>query len=197
MAETGTLLPSGRSWPAQGEWTYDDWLELPDDLSRYEVIDGVLYVTPAPSTHHQRAAGNLLVAMHAHARTRGLGEVFVSPIGVRLPSQPVPVEPDLVFVAAAHRAIVREAYIEGVPDLVVEILSPSSRTYDRTRKLQLYEENGVPEYWIVDERAETVEVLALESSEYVPLGAWGRGERATSRALPGFAVAVDEIFVAG
>lgn len=191
-AKTSPFL--AREWPEQGEWTYDDWAELPDDGTRYEVIDGVLYMTPPPSTAHQSTSSHLFTAMSVYVRDRRLGYIFTAPIGVRLPTQSVPFQPDIVFVAAARGAIIGPQYIEGVPDLVVEILSPSNWPYDRQEKFRAYQTAGVAEYWIVDYRARTVEVFALEEGEYVLLGKWGLGETASSRVLAGFQVAVTEVF---
>lgn len=180
-------------YPEQGKWTYDDWARLPDDRTRYEVIDGELYMTPPPSISHQFATANLLDAMSTFVRARRLGFVLPSPLGVRLPNQPVPVQPDIVFVSSARKAIIGKEYIEGVPDLVVEILSPSNWIYDRHEKFDLYQSAGVPEYWIVDYRAKTVEVFVLEQGEFTLIGKWGVGETASSRVLSGFQVAVADI----
>lgn len=181
-------------YPEQGKWTYDDWARLPDDGTRYEVIDGDLYMTPPPSVSHQSASIRLVTLMSNFVESRGLGFVFAAPIGVRLPSQPVPLEPDIVFVSSARKAIIGKEYIEGAPDLLVEILSPSNWIYDRHEKFNLYQSSGVPEYWIVDYRAQTVEVFVLEKGEYTLTGKWSAGEKATSRVLDGFQIAVADVF---
>ncbi len=144
--------------------------------------------------HAQYSLDDLLFAMTNFVKARRLGRVISSPVGVRLPTQPVPLEPDIVFVSTARKSIIAEKYIEGVPDLVVEVLSPSNWIYDRKEKFQVYQTAGVPEYWIVDYRAKTVEVFVLEKGEYTLLGKWGMGETATSRILVSFQVAVAEIF---
>ncbi|MBM3127264.1 MAG: Uma2 family endonuclease [Chloroflexi bacterium] len=198
VAETRVAAPSAPPieyhYPEQGQWTYDDWARLPDDGTRYEVIDGELFMTPPPAIAHQYSLDGLLFAMTSFVKARRLGRVISSPVGVRLPAQPVPLEPDIVFVSAARKSIIAEKYIEGVPDLVVEILSPSNWIYDRKEKFQVYRAAGVPEYWIVDYRAKTVEVFVFEKGDYALLGKWGLGETALSRALDGFQVAVAEIF---
>jgi len=195
MVSPQTLTRDEPVHPEQGEWTYDDWLKLPDDGFRYEVIDGVIHVTPAPSVAHQRASVKLLRLLAEYADRHG-GTVLPSPLGVRLPGQPVPVQPDLSFVSAARREIIGKQYIEGVPDLVAEILSPSNFLYDRGEKFRLYQDAGVPEYWILDYRARTIEVFVLEEDEYVAAGQFAAGEEATSRVLPGFSAAVDSVFAA-
>ena len=189
------LPPSERVWPPeQGEWTYEDWLRLPNDGRRYEVLNGELYMTPPPSIGHQIAVTKLSVRMHSWVEQKGLGIVLVSPVSVRLPKQPVPVQPDVVFVRAERRDIIGEDYVEGVPDLVVEVLSPSNWLYDRREKMQAYEQAGVPEYWIVDYRARTVEVRALEAKTYTLLDEFGIGDVARSTVVSGFEISVDDLF---
>ena len=194
MATPTLPTPVAREWPEQGQWTYADWERLPNNGTRYEVIDEVLYMAPPPGIPHQSSSNRLATAMTNHADTKGLGYVFTAPVGVRLPTQPVPLQPDIVFVPAAHRAIIGKQYIEGIPDLVVEILSPSNWPYDRNEKFIAYQIAGVPEYWIVDYRAKTIEVFALEEGEYVLLGKWGLADSAASRALAGFQIAVADVF---
>jgi Uma2 family endonuclease len=181
-------------WPQQGEWTYEDWLCLPSDGRRYEVLNGELYMTPPPTTQHQRSSFRLAVKMDNFVREHNLGEVLPAPCGVRLPNQSVPVQPDILFVRNERREIIGEDYIEGAPDLVVEILSPSNWLYDRREKFQAYQEASVPEYWIVDYRAHTIEVFFWEEGVYVLLDQYGPGEFAHSRVLDGFEAAVDEVF---
>lgn len=189
-----TSLWLSRQWPEQGEWTYEDWLQLPDDGAKYEVIDGELYVTPAPSLKHQSSSNRLCTAMTNYVDAHDLGYVYSSPVDVMLPTQAVPLEPDIVFVSKDHEEILGEDYIEGVPDLVVEILSPSNWPYDRRVKLRVYQDAGIPEYWILDYRAKTIEVLVLDEGEYTLLGPWGLEETAVSRVLTGFEIAVRDVY---
>jgi Uma2 family endonuclease len=194
MAIPQTSPLPARQWPEQGEWTYQDWLQLPGDMARYEVIDGALYVTPPPSLKHQSSVSRLCAILINHADAHDLGTVYPSPVGVLLPNQPVPLEPDIVFVSKSHADILGEHYIEGVPDLVVEVLSPSNWPYDRQVKLRVYQDAAIPEYWILDYRAKTIEVLVLEEGEYVLQGPWGLGESASSGVLAGFQVAVRDVY---
>jgi Uma2 family endonuclease len=184
-----------RPWPPeQGKWTYEDWLQLPDDGYLYEVIDGVLYMSPPPLIRHQRGIIRFADLFLAFLKLHPMGEVLIAPVGVRFPNQPVPLQPDIVFVKAERLGIIGENYIEGVPDLIVEILSPSNWLYDRREKMQVYQEAGVPEYWIVDPRAQTIEIYVLEQGVYQMVGQYGMGTAATSLVLPGFQVPVDVIF---
>ncbi len=180
--------------PEQGQWTYEDWLRLPDDGFRYEVLNGELHMTPPPTIGHQNVVTELGAQMRSFAKQSALGIVLVSPVGVRLPGQPVPVQPDVVFVHAERRDIIGEDYVEGAPDLVVEVLSPSNWLYDRREKLLAYQQAGVPEYWIVDYRARTVEIRVLEEGKYTLLAEFRSGDAARSQVCPGFEVAVDDLF---
>lgn len=189
-----SLQPT-REWPPeQGRWTYEDWLRLPNDGFRYEVLHGVLFMAPPPAIPHQDAVTILTARMRNHADSRSLGRVLTSPVGVRLPGQPVPVQPDVLFVAKERRDIIGTDYVEGAPDLVVEVLSPSNWPYDRGEKFVAYRQAGVREYWIVDYRARTIEVLVLEKTEYVLTGKVGPGDVARSTVLTGFEIAVNDVF---
>jgi Uma2 family endonuclease len=183
-----------KEWPEQGQWTYEDWERLPEDGWRYEVIDGVLHMTPPPSMAHQDTSNNLAFALTEHVKKNGLGRVYTAPTGVRLPEQRVPLQPDIFFISAERKSIIGSQYAEGAPDLVVEILSPSNWSYDRKEKFLLYQEAGVPEYWIVDPRMKTIEVFLLDDGEYVLTGEWGMGDVATSNVIAGFQVPVADVF---
>lgn len=185
---------SRQEWPEQGEWTYEDWLRLPDDGFRYEVLDGELYMSPPPTISHQNAATLLAARMRTYADDHDLGLVLTSPVGVRLPDQEVPLQPDILFVSKERSDIVGQDYIEGTPDLIVEVLSPSNWLYDRGKKQEAYRQAGVREYWIVDYRAKTVEVLVLEESAYVLIDKFGEGDVARSAVLTDFEVAVGDVF---
>jgi len=187
--------PTERPWPPpQGDWTYEDWLKLPDDGYRYEVINGVLYMTPPPRPQHQRVSARLAHRLLNFVEEHALGEVLYAPIGVQLPNQPVPFQPDILFIRAERLDIIGEKNVEGVPDLIIEILSPSNWLYDRREKMEVYEEAGVPEYWIVDPRIRVIEVYVLEEGGFLQKGEYGPGEVARSQVLAGFEVLVDEIF---
>jgi Uma2 family endonuclease len=140
------------------EYTYDDYLATPEDSSqRYEIVDGKLFVTAAPRFRHQLVVTNLAGIMRELALRHELGQVVVGPVMVHLADDAV-TEPDLVFVRADRMDIVDERGIHGAPDVVVEVLSPSNRSYDRTLKRKRYMASGVAELWIVDADARTVEV---------------------------------------
>lgn len=191
---THKTIPTQDWPPEQGAWTYSDWLKLPKDGYTYEIIDGVLHMSPPPLIDHQRASRDLSQALVYHVRKYNLGEVLFAPVGVHLPGQAVPVEPDILFVQRARLGIIGKKYVEGAPDLVVEILSPSNWLYDRREKMAVYRAAGVQEYWIVDPRAETVEVYSLEGDAYLLLGNYGADAVAVSEVVAGFAIGVADIF---
>ena len=145
--------------------TYEDYAALPNDGKRYEILEGVLAVTPAPSTRHQTASGNLFFLLTQHIREKDLGKLFHAPIDLILESTAV-LQPDLLFVSKARQNIITDRAIEGAPDLVIEILSPTTRRRDRVTKAQIYARHQVPAYWIVDPERETVDVYILNVESY-------------------------------
>jgi Uma2 family endonuclease len=138
--------------------TYEDYLLFPDDGRRHELIDGEHYATPSPLTKHQRIVLNLSLILGPFVRKKKLGEVFVSPVDVVLSNLDV-VVPDLVYVSNERSKVVTDKNLQGAPDLVVEILSESTRKADEVTKRKLYERFGVKEYWILDPVLHTVKVF--------------------------------------
>ena len=192
-----TLTPPNRSsapWPAQGKWRYEDYCRLPEDGWRYEILEGVLHMTPAPSTRHQATVGNLSFLLRSYLQDHPMGRLFFAPTDVLLPDNlAAPVQPDLLLVKNEHLERVREAYIDGAPDWIAEVLSPSNWIDDRREKYRLYAAAGVTEYWIVDLPQETIEVFHLQGSGYELLGRFQAGETMRSILFPEFAPEVDEI----
>src|SRR5262249_35719078 len=157
---------------------------LPEDRLRRELMGGELIVTPAPSTRHQDAVAELLVALHAFARMYG-GKALPAPVDVFFTDRDV-VEPDVLFIAQANLGRVELPFVRGAPDVVVEVSSPTTRRLELVRKRELYERHGVPEYWYVDLDAERVEIYRLgEADRYGPPTIVRRGDRLTSEVLPG------------
>ncbi len=176
--------------PKEKVLTYEDYLRLEDD-KRYELINGRLEEMPAPTVLHQRVLNSLNVLMYIFSEKNGLGEVLTSPVDVVLSDTDV-VQPDIVFISKAREGIVRER-IFGPPDLVVEVVSPTSYTRDRYEKFALYEKYGVKEYWVVLPREKVIEVWCLKDGKYVlHTVAAGSGE-VSSCVLKGFKVKVEEV----
>jgi Uma2 family endonuclease len=173
--------------------TYEDYLALPADGRRYQIVEGALDVTPAPTTTHQKVSARLEHAMIGHVEAHGLGLVLYAPVDVVLDEQNV-VQPDVVFVARARLPIVEEAKIAGPPDLVVEILSPSTARMDRGVKSTVYARCGVAWYWLVDPTAKLVEEYRLEGRGYTLLGRLGVEETFTPALFPGFSLRLRDLF---
>jgi Uma2 family endonuclease len=170
--------------------TAADWLQGPDSKRPCEILRGDLYRSPLPEIEHQRIAGNLHSRLHQFLA--GRGEVFFSRTGVKLSEDSV-AEPDLAVVLAEHADKVGQAWIEGAPDLVVEILSPGTASRDLSVKREIYEQSGIPEYWIVDRKAGAVEVLSLEGGRYVRFGRFERGSVLHSKSLSGLEIAISAV----
>jgi Uma2 family endonuclease len=146
------------------KFTYHDYVQLPDD-KRYELVEGELFLVPAPNLNHQRILRELGAALHQYLRQHALGEVFFAPCDVVLSDSNV-LQPDLIFVSGGRMAVLTEANIQGPPDLVVEILSPSTAPRDLGIKKTLYAKYGVREYWIVDPESKAVTVLSWTETGY-------------------------------
>ena len=137
-------------------YTAEEVRRFPDDRLRYEVIRGELFVTPAPGTPHQRAVRELCTALHAYVVTHGLGEALPAPFEVEF-TEDSAVQPDVLVTLAPQGERLTRKRLYGPPALVVEVVSYSSKRTDRLQKRQLYQEEGVPEYWIVDMDARHLE----------------------------------------
>ena len=144
---------------------WEDFLELPEDGNRYEILDGELVMTPPPAIRHQVVSSNLNACLREHVIANGLGIVLYAPVAVRL-DQTTIAEPDLVFVATDRMSIISKLSIDAAPNLVVEIVSPSTERRDRTVKAQLYAKLGVDHYWIVDPETCRLEAFERERDAY-------------------------------
>jgi Uma2 family endonuclease len=173
--------------------TYEDYCALPEDGQRYQIIEGDLDVTPAPSASHQRVSRNLVIVLGEHVRRHRLGAVFDAPFDVLL-AQDTVVQPDLLFVARERLSSVTERGLEGPPDLIIEILSPATRRLDRTRKMRVYARFGVRECWLVDPEAQSFEVFRLAGAAYVLAQASCGRETVSSELFPGLTLALEELF---
>lgn len=179
----------------QVKFTYEDYLHFPDDGRRHELIDGDHYVTPAPKTTHQVISMNLGAVLHGHVSGRKAGRVLTAPTDVVLSDLDV-VQPDLLFVSAARASIITEKNIQGPPDIVVEIISETTRRTDEVIKRKLYERYKVPEYWVVDPELETVKVHRLTNQGYARAAELSKesNDTLTTPLLPGLQVPLAAIF---
>ncbi len=187
----------GHIWPAQGDWTYEDYLRLPDDGNRYEVIRGFLYVTAAPYPLHQYVSSQLHLLVGGFVRERRLGVVLSAPVDVRLPQRiGDPVQPDLFFLRSGNQPRWKaDPSFDGVPDLAIEVLSRSTAHRDRKVKLEAYREAGIREYWIVDPWMPSIVVhlLSEDRRRYVELCRGGEDDTVRSAVLAGLEVRVSDL----
>jgi len=157
----------------QDKLDYSDYRHIPSDGNRYELLEGALHVTPAPSPLHQRVSKRLQRILEAYFEEKGLGEVFNAPLDVILTNQDV-VQPDLVLVTNPEQ--ISSQGIEGPPLLLVEVLSPSTRNYDQRAKAQRYAVLGVPHYWMVDPDEHWVECYRASNAAYTLIIKAGQAE---------------------
>ena len=172
--------------------TYEDYCNLPDE-ERYELIDGELTMAAAPSVLHQMVQDNIGLSLNLFIRANNLGRLFYTATDVYLSDTNV-VQPDLLFVSRERAHILTYGVINGAPDLVVEILSPSTARLDKVRKRELYARFRVPEYWQADAETRSVAVLTLAGEDYEVAGEYGMGETLVSPLLQGFTLEVGDIF---
>ena len=164
--------------------TYHDYMLLPDDGKRYEIIEGDLCLTPAPATRHQIIVGRLIHLLLSYLETHPVGTVLTAPCDVLLSDTDV-VQPDVLYVRNNSKAHVTEHNVQGPPDVVVEILSPGTTARDRDLKRKRYERFGVQEYWLVDPNYNTFEILALNAGQYTQVCCAIRPAACTSALFPG------------
>ena len=194
---TETLAGTERARPTavpkpRVRYTYEDYRRTPDD-ERFELLDGELIVVPAPRVDHQRIVLRLASLLDAFVEERRLGVVLLAPCDVVLSDTDV-VQPDVLFVAAERAHIIVPENVRGAPDLVVEVLSPSSAKRDRIEKPALYAKHAVREYWHVDVGAGTLTVLRLADTRFEIDGVYGKGRTVTSPSLPGLRFTLDRVF---
>ena len=176
--------------------TYDDYCHIPNDGRRYEVIEGRLYMSPAPFFRHQKTIRQLLIILDQFVKKHDVGEVIMSPFDVVLSEHNV-VQPDILFISKERlSSILTEKNAQGAPDLVVEVLSEGNRRHDEIVKKKLYEEFGVKEYWIADPALETIKIYRLDSGKYVQIAVFesGKNDILETPLLPGFRCELAEIY---
>ncbi len=174
------------------KFTHADLLAIPDDGKRRELLDGEVSVSPSPKFWHQFVSGRIAAALFRYLAEHPIGLLLLAPLDVIFGELDV-LEPDLILVLNEHRSILQD-WVRGAPDLVIEVLSPTSAANDRGPKLKAYARFGVPEYWIADPDAKAIEVYQLGRQEYQLAQIFGEFETLTSTLLPGFTLPVAEVF---
>ena len=174
--------------------TVQDYLDISEeDENRYELIDGELFMAPAPTWEHQESTVNLASLLRDFVRANMLGRVVASPIDVYLSEEDV-FQPDIVFVSVERLDIIRSSGVHGAPDLVVEMLSPGTEQRDLTVKRERYEMFDVREYWQADPIAKTIAVLRLRGGAFEQVGVFSEGMAVQTPLLPGLRVNVGAVF---
>jgi len=187
-------LAPGPTRAARRKWTYEDYLALPDDGNRYEIIEGVLYMVNAPGIKHQFIVSEINRQMANFVIEHNLGCVLTAPFEVHLAEDTRPVQPDIIFIKAGNWPGAEAKFYEGAPDLIVEVISPSSLRMDQHIKFNAYELAGVPEYWIASPKTRSVEVLTLSGGEYALLGQFVEDEVIKSAVLTDLSIVTSSLF---
>ncbi|MFN0072237.1 MAG: Uma2 family endonuclease [Chloroflexota bacterium] len=171
----------------------EDIWDTPDDGNRYEVIDGELYVSPPPSFDHQLAVSELFLQLGVHIKSHRLGTLLPAPLGVIL-GVGAGVQPDLVYISQQRSNIIMPRGIEGAPDLVIEVLSPSTMNRDRGVKMTQFAQAGIPHYWIVDPRSHRLEAYQLTDEGYSLVVNLGAADVFLPVLFPGFELKLSELW---
>lgn len=173
--------------------TYEEFRQLPGD-ERYEFLEGELLVTPAPSRRHQAVSMALSGHLWRFTLEQSLGEILCAPLDLILPDGNI-LQPDILFIKESRRpADELQGGVHGAPDLVIEILSPTSVQRDTVQKREVYSRNGVQEYWIVDPTGTSVEVLTQQGDGLELWQRFARESTLTSPLLPGLELDLSAVF---
>ncbi|MEW6238351.1 MAG: Uma2 family endonuclease [Candidatus Omnitrophota bacterium] len=174
------------------QFTYEDYLHFSED-KRYEIIEGEVYMVQSPLTYHQRVSGNIFRVIAEYVEDRHLGVTFSAPLDVVLSDIDV-VQPDILFVSNENAGIITDKNIQGAPDMVIEILSPSSDYKDKVLKSKLYAKFGVKEYWLVDPGAKQIQVFTRKDAALALWNAYRLDETMHSALWPELILELKSIF---
>ncbi|MBI2836027.1 MAG: Uma2 family endonuclease [Acidobacteria bacterium] len=191
----GTKNDMKPATPPSVKFTYEDFVNFPNDGKRHEIIDGEHCVTPSPNTKHQAVSITLAAMLWTYLKDHPIGSVFAAPFDVVFSDLDV-VEPDLLYISRERGRILTDQHVRGAPDLVVEILSPGTRKTDVTVKRKLYERFGVHEYWIVDPELDAIEIHRRVNEAFPRVAELTAeaGDVLTTPLLPGFAAPLADLF---
>lgn len=181
------------SGPPQGDWTYDAYTARTDDGECYEIVQGVLVMSPSPEDIYQEVVGEIFAYLREQIKLTHSGRVFMAPLDVVLSPQNV-FQPDVLVVLNEHLDRVQRTHVAGAPDLVVEVISPKSKLYDRVNKHMAYEQAGIPEYWLVYPYQQCIELFVLEQGKYRSLGTFRDQQTLPSRIVPQMTLPVARFF---
>lgn len=175
------------------KFTYADYLSLPDNDKQYEILDGDLVMSPAPTPRHQIVLLNIASILKLFVEQHHLGQIFIAPCDVVLTEYDV-VQPDIFFIASAHLNRIKPTKITGSPDLVIEILSPQNALRDLNIKRKIYARQGVMEYWLVYPDKNKVQIMRLQQGNLQQTVEFSINEKLTSPFFPGLELPMNDIF---
>jgi Uma2 family endonuclease len=175
--------------------TVEDYLSMPEGGPRYELIEGELLMAPAPNRFHQDISGNLALILGNYVRKHRIGKIYNAPFDVYLDEINV-VQPDIVFISNEKANVLTDAGAEGAPDLVIEILSPSTMRRDRELKRKVYARTGVEELWLIDPEKRRIEIFELQENSRAPRQIVSEKDVFTRLRFPGLKISCAEIFAA-
>ena len=179
----------------QTKLTYEEYLNEPETMLRYDIVDGEVIMSAAPNPYHQRTSKRIFRPLDLYVTERGLGEILYAPLDIIMQRDPLRTrQPDLLFISNERVGIIQDDRIHGGPDLVVEILSPSNSRADIEGKLADYARIGVGECWLVAPQGRTVETLLQDGGEWKRISIRGVGENVETLVLQGLELPVSEIF---
>jgi Uma2 family endonuclease len=173
--------------------TYEDYLAFPEDGFRHEIIEGEHYVSPPPLVRHQRILLRVTYLIQGYLETHAIGEVLFAPVAVLLSEFNI-FEPDLLYLSHERAHQLTEKNLQGAPDLVVEILSPSTKSRDKRLKREVYERTGVDEYWIVDPDLDLVDVYRRDGERLASPVQYRQDQLLTLALLPGLEIPLEKVF---
>jgi Uma2 family endonuclease len=172
--------------------TIEDYESL-EEGAPYQLIAGELIMSPSPSFFHQSISMNLSIELGSFIKQKKIGVLIAAPIDVHLSDEDV-YQPDLIFIRADRTRGIRKDKLRIIPDLVVEVLSPSTGYYDLTRKKEMYCSSGVTEYWIVNPEAETIEIMVKRGDIYQTEQFLHKTDTLESAMFPGFSMKIEDVF---
>ena len=176
------------------KFSYEDYQYLPgSEVKRYELIEGELIMVPAPEVQHQKVSRNLEFIIWQFVKKKDIGSVFYAPIDVMFSSENV-LQPDIIYISKKRSGIITEKYISGAPDLVIEIISPSTSGRDKTLKRTLYAKYGVEEYWIVDPNEKNIQIYILKENGLELIGKYHDYDVIQSSLIKGLKINLKEVF---
>lgn len=173
--------------------TVEDYRMMPEGGPRYQLVEGELFMAPAPNRFHQDISGNIFFLLRRYVETHPIGKLYEAPFDVYLDEFNVH-QPDIMFIAKANYAILTDAGAAGAPDFIVEILSPKTAFLDKKAKRKVYARSGVKELWFVDPDTKIVHVYFLQDDPDHPAASYSEKDTFSSRHFPGLKIRVARIF---